>query len=156
MDGQNEVTIRILEKSLRPYVERCSTSWSNELSIVKFAEDNGVNGSSSYTFFYMNPSMDPRYHGHCNCIVSPNQLISLCAVQRLHKAIHLVQDHLRAVQHRMHIRANTSRHEKGFALGDEVALSREYLRTYAEHLSMKLRWPWGGPFQVNKLVSLMA
>ena len=38
-------------------------------------------------------------------------------------------------------------------LGEEFVLSTKYLRTCAEHLLVKLRCRWVGPFRINKIVS---
>ena len=56
-DGQSEVTIRVMENFLRPYVERYPSSWSTQLSIAEFSANNVVNASTGYTPFYMNTAM---------------------------------------------------------------------------------------------------
>ena len=52
--------------------------------------------------------------------------------------------------------AAKTRREVRLKLGDEVVLSTKYLRTYAEHLPVKLRCRWVGPFRVNRIVSTVA
>ena len=56
-DGQSEMTIRVMENLLRPYVERYPSSWSTQLSIAEFAANNVVNASTGYTPFYLNTAM---------------------------------------------------------------------------------------------------
>ena len=48
-DGQSEVTIRAMENFLYSYVEQYPFSWSTQLSIAKFAANNVVDASTSYT-----------------------------------------------------------------------------------------------------------
>ena len=44
-DGQSEVTIRVLENFLRPYVERNPSTWAAQLSLAEFAANNSVSVS---------------------------------------------------------------------------------------------------------------
>ena len=41
-DGQSEVTIRVLENFLRPYVERSPHAWVQQLPLAEFAANNAV------------------------------------------------------------------------------------------------------------------
>ena len=52
--------------------------------------------------------------------------------------------------------ADKTRREVQLKLGEEVVLSTKYLRTYAEHLPVKLRRRWVGPFRINKIVFSVA
>ena len=45
-DGQSEVTIRVLENFLRPYVERSPHTWVQQLPLVEFAVNNAVSIST--------------------------------------------------------------------------------------------------------------
>ena len=56
----------------------------------------------------------------------------------------------------MRSQADKSGRDEEYSLGDEVVLSTRHLRTYAEHLPVKLRRRWVGPFRVNKVVSSVA
>ncbi len=59
-DGQSEVTIRVLENFLRPYVEQYPSSWSKQLSVAEFVANNSVNASIGYSPFYLNAGMHPQ------------------------------------------------------------------------------------------------
>ena len=77
-------------------------------------------------------------------------------VTRLKDAIHHAQEQLKAVQFPMKRQADKTCREVQLKLGEEVVLSTKFLRTYAEHLPVKLRHRWVGPFRINKIVSLVA
>ncbi len=157
-DGQSEVTIRVLENFLRPYVERYPSSWSRQLSIAEFVANNSVNASTGYSPFYLNTGMHPQVP-HSLLISSPPQSANQSVqetMRRLHEAIGLAKAHLQSAQRRMKTRADKSRREETFALGEEVVLATKHLKSYAEHLPVKLRRRWVGPFRINKVVSTVA
>ena len=58
-DGQSEVTIRVLENFLRPYVEHRPSTWTAQLPLAEFAANNAVNVSTGYTPFYLNSGQHP-------------------------------------------------------------------------------------------------
>ena len=51
-DGQSEVTIRVLENFLRPYIEHRPSTWTAQLPLAEFAANNAVNVSTGFTPFY--------------------------------------------------------------------------------------------------------
>ena len=57
-DGQSQVTIRMLENFLRPYVELHPQMWNKRLSRAEFAPNNAINASKGYTPFYLNAGED--------------------------------------------------------------------------------------------------
>ena len=50
-DGQSEVTIRVLENFLWPYVEHRPSTWVDQLPLAEFAANNAVNLSTGYSPF---------------------------------------------------------------------------------------------------------
>ena len=64
--------------------------------------------------------------------------------------------HLTEAQARMKARSDQSRREEKFDIGDEVLLTTKHLRTYAQHLPVKLRRRWVGPFTIRRVVSPVA
>ena len=54
IDGQSEVTIRVLEKFLRPYIEHRPSTCIAQLPLIEFAVNNAVNISTRFTPFYFN------------------------------------------------------------------------------------------------------
>ena len=64
IDGQSEVTIRVLENFLRPYVELHLHVWSKRLSIAEFAANNAINVLMGYTPFFLNSGENPTLPEH--------------------------------------------------------------------------------------------
>ena len=58
-DGQSEVTIRVLENFLRPYIEHRPSTWISQLPLAEFAANNAVNVSTGFTRFYLNSGQHP-------------------------------------------------------------------------------------------------
>ena len=102
-NGQSEVTIRVMENFLRPYVERYPSSWSTQLSIAEFATNNAVNASTGYTPFYLNTAVHPVIPSSlltASTLSTPQESVSE-RVTRLKDAIHHAQEQLKAAQFRM-------------------------------------------------------
>ena len=152
------MTIRVMENFLRPYVEWYPSSWSTQLSIAEFAANNVVNDSTGYTPFYLNTAMHPVVPSSLLTVsaLSITQVLVLERVTRLKDAIHHAQEQLKAAQFCMKRQVDKTRWEVQLKLGEEVVLSTEYLRTYAEHLPVKLRRRWVGPRRINKIMSSVA
>ena len=51
IDGQSEVTIRVFENFLRPYIEHRPSTWTAQLPLAEFAVNNAVNVSTGFTPF---------------------------------------------------------------------------------------------------------
>ena len=58
-DGQSEVTIRVLENFLRPYVERSPHTWVQQLPLAEFTANNAVSINIRLTPFYLNTGAHP-------------------------------------------------------------------------------------------------
>ena len=59
IDGQSEVTIRVLENFLWPYVEHRPSTWVDQLPLAAFTANNDVNVSKGYSPFYLNQGNHP-------------------------------------------------------------------------------------------------
>ena len=59
IDGKSEVTIRVLEKFLWPYVEHRPSKWVKQPPLVEFVADSVVNVSARYSPFYLNQGSHP-------------------------------------------------------------------------------------------------
>ena len=58
-DGQPEVTIRVLENFLWPYVKHHPSTWVSQLPLAEFAANNAVNVSTGCSPFYLNQGCHP-------------------------------------------------------------------------------------------------
>ena len=54
IDGHAEVTIRVPENSLWPYIEHHPSTLTAQLPLAKFATNNAVNVNIRFTPFYLN------------------------------------------------------------------------------------------------------
>ena len=144
-DGQSEVTIRVLENFLRPYVELHLHVWSKRLSIVEFAANNAINVSTGYTPFFLNSGENPTLSKHL--VISPgstsNQAVKE-AISRMKEALSDAKNNLDKVQEQMKRRVDKTRRTEEWAVGDRVFLSTQNLRMFAPHLLSKLKRRWVG------------
>ena len=58
-NGQSEVTIRVLENFLRPYIEHRPSTWTMQLPLAEFVVNNAVNASTEFTPIYLNSGQHP-------------------------------------------------------------------------------------------------
>ena len=156
-DGQSEVTIRVLENFLWPYVELHPHTWSKRLSVAEFAANNAINVSIGYTPFYLNAGEDlalPR-----NLLVPPgstsNQVVQE-AIGQMKEALDDVKLNLVKAQERMKTQVDKTRREEEWKVGDRVFLTTQHLQTFVVHMLPKLRRRWVGPFTITKVVSPVA
>ena len=156
-NGQNEVTIRMLENFLRPYVELHPHTWSKPLSVEEFAANNTINMSTDYTPFYLNVGEEPALLE--NLFAPPgstfNQVVQE-AIGRIKEALDDAKLNLVKAQERTKTQVDKIRRDKGWEVGDRVFLSTRHLRTFAVYLPPKLRRRWVGPFTIANVVSPVA
>ena len=150
-DGQLEVTIRVLEKFLRPYVECNPHTWVQQLRLAQFAVNNAVSISTGFTPFYLNTSAHPTtpvsmMHGGASK-GSQNEAVKE-TLDQMKTALAEAQTNLEHAQRRMANAVNGSRRSEQYNIGDEVVLSTTNLRNSCPHLPAKLRARWVGPFTI--------
>ena len=58
-NGQSEVTIRVLENFLRPYIEHRPSTWTAQLPLTEFAANNAIHVNTGFTPFYLNSGQHP-------------------------------------------------------------------------------------------------
>ena len=76
----SEVTIRVFENFLRPYVERNPVTWAAQLSLAEFAANNAISSSAKYTPFFLNAGQHPSLPGS---MMIPDDMSENPAVQDL-------------------------------------------------------------------------
>ena len=149
--------IRTLENFLRPYVERNPLQWVQQLPLAEFAANNTVNVSTGFTPFYLNSGEHP---------VVPMSLLGRVQetsneavndmVDRMKVALENARVNLSAAQMHMKTYADKSRRAEAFDVGDEVVLSTRNLHSLEQHLPVKLRKRWVGPFKIAAVISPVA
>ena len=149
--------IQTMENFLRPYVERRPAGWSQHLALAEFAANNAVNVATSYTPFFLNSSDHPivpfiLLHGRD---VSSHVKVVQTMVDRMKTALEEAQANLSVAANRAKAYADASRREEKYEVGNEVVLAMRHLRVN-EHLPVKLRRWWIGPFSVAKMISPVA
>ena len=155
MDGQSEITIRVLENFLRPYVEHRPSTWVDQLPLAEFAANNAINVSTRYTPFYLNQGSHPAIPSSLVVGGLPkvsNQAVEE-ALERMKTALRDAQSSLSMAQERMKRAVDKKRRTEDYEVGDEVVLSTANLRTYCPHIPQKFKARWIGPFRITKAVS---
>ena len=59
IDGQLEVTIRVLENFLQAYIEHRPSTWVEQLPLAEFVVNNTANVSTGYSPFYLSQGSHP-------------------------------------------------------------------------------------------------
>ena len=127
MDGQLELTIRVLENFLRPYVEHSPHTWVQQLPLVEFMANNTVSISTGFTPFYLNKDAHPTtpvsmMHGGAPK-GSQNEAVNETH-KRMKTALAEAQTNLERAQRRMANGVNRSRRLEQYNIGDEVVSIR--------------------------------
>ena len=127
-DGQSEVTIRMLENFLQPYVELHPHVLSKRLSIAEFAANNATNVSTGYTPFFLNSGENPTLPEHL--VMShgstSNQAVKE-AISRMKEALSDAKSNLAKAQEQMKRRVDKAKRTEEWANGDRVLLNTRNL-----------------------------
>ena len=153
------MTIRVLENSLRPYVERSPHTWVLQLPLVEFMANNTISISIGFTPFYLNIGTHPTtpvlmLHGGASK-GSQNEVVKKM-LEQMKTALAEAQTNLEHMQCRMANVVSRSRRSQQYNISGEMVLSTTNLRNYCPHLPAKLRARWVGPFTISQVVPPMA
>ena len=157
-DGQSEVTIRMLENFLWPYIEHRPSTWMAQLPLAEFAANNAVNVITGFTPFYLNSGQ------HLVILTmllsrgkpkSSNEAVKE-ALEWMKTALADAQTNLQKAQERMKRGVDKRRRSEAYKMGDEVVLTTANLHSYCSHLPPKIKACWVGPFRITREISLVA
>ena len=171
-DGQTERMNRVLEETLRHYVNDRMDNWDVLLPTAEFAVNNSFQQSIRTTPFYLNYGYHPNVPldvGVCqeartDAFLQDNQFVLEAtgkyfafAQQRLmaDRIAALVQDakaNLMRARNRQKQYADAKRSELSFSKGDRVMLKTSLLNLRTQP-SKKLFPLWLGPFEIDSVVS---
>ena len=157
-DGQSEVTNRVMENFLRPYVERTPHIWVQQLPLAEFAANNTTSVSTGFSPFYLNAAIHPTLPTSLMMGGFPkttNEAVQI-TLERMKMALAKTQTNLALAQKRMAMAVNCSRRSVEFNVGEEVVLTTKHIKNYCAHLPAKINSRWIGPFTSTQKVSPMA
>ena len=110
-DGQSEVTNRVMENFLRPYVERTPHTWVQQLPLVEFAANNAISVNMGFSPFYLNAGIHPILSTSLMTGGLPkttNEAVQI-TLKRMKMALVEAQTNLALAQKRMATSVNGSR-----------------------------------------------
>ena len=170
--GQVERMNRLLEETLRHYVNKQLDNWDELLPCAEFAINNSFQQSIMTTPFQLNYGYHPTVpldvgicpHDAANTFVRKMQTVMHAtgryhafAQQRLNAdeisaAVGIAKQHLEAAQNRQKQYADRHRRPVSFQPGDQVMLKTKNFRMH-EWPGKKLLPLWVGPFEVERAES---
>ena len=154
IDGQSEVTIRVLESFLRPYIEHRPSTWTSQLPLAEFAANNVVNISIGFTSFYLNSGQHtiiPTMLLARRKPKSSNKAVKE-TLERMKTALADAQTNLQKAQKRMKRAVDKRRRSETYKVGDEVVQTTVNPRNYCPHLPLKIKARWVKPFCITRKI----
>ena len=156
-DGMTERVNRIVEDTLRSFVNHRQDNWDELLPLIQFAINDSTQTSTGETPFYLTSGQHP---------LTPSSFINPPAasqaagtkspwLEERAEALRLARDAMVAAQARQTFYADRGREEKDLRVGDEVLVYKDFLLTpeARDQTSDKLRLKWHGPFKVMAIVA---
>ena len=125
--------------------------------LAKFTTNNTVNVAIGYIPFFLNSSDHPivlliLLYGKD---VSSNVEAMQTMVDQMKTALEEAQANLSIVANQMKVHADASQCEEKYKVGNNLVLAMRHLRVN-EHLPVRLKRQWIGPFSIAKVISLVA
>lgn len=158
-DGQTERTNRVLEESLRHFVNYRQNNWDALLPLVEFAVNNSVQASTGYSPFFLDMGRNPNTPV---CLISNQGLSSSPApaaedfARQMKSTLTAARDALATAQDRQKKYADAHRQPAPtFAPGDSVWVTRDLFLDQANRRRPKDKFKprWQGPFPVLNMPS---
>ena len=158
-DGQTEHMNRIVEDTLRSFINHRQDNWDQLLPLCGFAINDSSQASTEHAPFFLNYGQHP---------LTPSSLLNGSGpsppesdngpspwVRTRLDAIKIAHDILTAAQARLALYADQGRTVGKFRVGDEVLVHRDFLLTpeVRDRQSDKLRLRWYGPFRITQQVA---
>jgi transposase InsO family protein len=150
-DGQTERMNRVLEETLRHFVNEKQTNWVELLPMAEFAINNAWNQSIQASPFFLNYGRHPRMPIETG-VTDQVQVPDAANFQsRIQDALASAKRALISAQDRQRISANRRRRAVKFEVGEFVLLSTKNLK-YTRGLARKLLPRFVGPFEVARTI----
>ena len=159
-DGQTERMNRVVEETLRAFVNHQQTNWDELLPVCQFAINNSCLASTGESPFFLNSGYDPltpasflgptSRRGDGDEVDSPHHWL-----KQRELSLKCAKDCLIAAQARQAFYSDKGRKTLNLNVGDNVMVHREFLLTpeARNRPCDKLRPRWYGPFRVLEKIS---
>jgi RNase H-like domain found in reverse transcriptase/Reverse transcriptase (RNA-dependent DNA polymerase)/Integrase zinc binding domain/Chromo (CHRromatin Organisation MOdifier) domain/Retroviral aspartyl protease len=159
-DGQTERMNRLVEETLRHYVNPTQTDWDEHLPLVEFAINDAKNASTGTTPFKLNYVWEPKVpmtvglpqqQGKSKCDAAQQY------VEEMKLRIQRAKSLLNAAQQRQKQYADTKRREVTYKAGDKVLLDSRNLKFKGPGLEDKaknrgkLMPRFVGPYEIKQM-----
>ena len=149
---------RIVEDTLRYFLNHRQTNWDELLALRQFSMKNSFSASTEDTPFYLTVGQHPVTPCtlvHCRTSCDFEHSSPRGWLQQREAALQLARDCLVSAQARQAFYYDQGRKEAPFKVGDSVLVNREFLITpeARDRPSDKLRPKWHGPFKKIEAVS---
>ena len=156
-DGQTERLNRVMEETLRHYVNPTQDDWDRWLPVVEFALNNSVHSSTGATPFFLNYGRHPNTPLSLQTprMKSATVPSAVKFTADMYDALVKAKKCLIAAQQRQKAYADTKRSELELLPGTKVMLSAENIAV-KHNGSRKLMGKWLGPFPVTRRINPVA
>ena len=155
-DGQTERMNRLLEETLRHYVNPMQDDWDKHLALIEFAINNSKQGSTRTTPFMLNSCHQPRVPADVDMdsvegkVPSADEFASI-----MRERIDAARRYLKAAQDRQRSAYNRKREDISFDIGENVLLSTTNIKLKSPG-AKKLLPKYIGPFKILARVGSVA
>lgn len=154
-DGQTEIMNQYLDQRLRPFVNHFQDNWAELLPAMDFAqavlphESTGLSPMEIETGYP--PRMSYDWEERTRHFVNPTEELNREHAQewasRIHDAVRVAQEHIKAAQEKQKKQADRHRREEDFEIGDLVMVQKDH-NWRTNRPSDKLDFPMAGPFKI--------
>jgi transposase InsO family protein len=150
-DGQTERMNKLMEETVRHFVDAKQTNWPSCLAMAQFAINNAVSRSTAFSPFFLNYGRHPRVPLHGTRVLPGDDEHAVSFAETLERARQEAQRALTRAQDRQRTYANRFRRSVRYLVNDEVLLSTKHL-SYARGLARKFLPRFTGPFRITRVI----
>jgi len=154
-DGQTERDNRTLEDMLRAYICSLQDDWEEYLPLVEIAYNSSVQASTGHAPYYLSTGREfPTFLSRAMEKISdsPSEAAQVM-FRKWHNALEQAKLHMKAAQERQAKWANEYRRDLQYAVGTQVLLSTENLRSTILVGAPKFLPKFMGPYTITRVIS---
>jgi hypothetical protein len=150
-DGQTERMNRVLEETIRHFVDARQSNWPTCLAMAQFAINNAVSRSTGHSPFFLVHGRHPRIPLHGAQVRPGDDVDAVSFAESLERARQAATRALQVAQDRQRTYANRFRRAVRYHVNDPVLLATKHL-SYAPGLARKLMPRFTGPFPIVRVI----